>query len=291
VIRTLVLLLCLGAAAARSQQPIVVRPAEIDDILVNPGIGFMTFQRFNGDQLNEGLKWTEGYPIVYQPFKGSLENPNHPRTSMAYFRVYWKFVEPEQGKYRWDLIDNALRTAHDRKQTLMLRIAPYGTAKDNDVPDWYRSLVGSEPAMPVQKWRTNPEDARYSQHFGRFVRAMAARYDGHPALESVDLSIVGAWGEGAGSEDLTENTRKALVDAYIDGFRKTPLVMLLTDEKTNKYALSRRDAGWRVDCLGDMGGFSNPNWSHMQVIILRPSSISVCRTHGRKLPFRSKSAG
>lgn len=262
--RNLVLLLCLGAAAARPQQPIVVRPAEIDDVLVNPGIGFMTFQRFNGDQLNEGLKWTEGYPIVYQPFKGSLDNPNHPPTSMAYFRVYWKFVEPEQGKYRWDLIDNALRNAHDRKQTLMLRIAPYGTTKDNDVPDWYRALVGSEPAMPVQKWRTDPEDARYSQHFSRFIRAMAARYDGHPGLESVDLSIVGAWGEGAGSENLTENTRKALVDAYIDGFRKTPLVMLLTDEKTNRYAMSKRDAGWRVDCLGDMGGFSNPKWSHMQ---------------------------
>jgi hypothetical protein len=224
----------------------------------------MTFQRFNGDQLNEGLKWTEGYPIAYQPFKGSLENPNHPATSIAYFRVYWRFVEPEQGKYRWDLLDNALRTAHDRKQTLMLRIAPYGTGKDNDVPDWYRTLIGAEPNMAVQKWRTNPEDPRYAQYFGRFIRAMGARYDGHPGLESVDLSIVGAWGEGAGSAELTANTREALVDAYLEAFRKTPLVMLLTDEKTNKYGISKRNVGWRVDCLGDMGGFSNPNWSHMQ---------------------------
>ena len=47
--------------------------------------------------------------------------------------------------------------------------------------------------------------------------------------------------------------------------------MLLTDEKTNKYGLSRRAVGWRVDCLGDMGGFSNPKWSHMQD--LYPQSI------------------
>ncbi len=40
--------------------------------------------------------------------------------------------------------------------------------------------------------------------------------------------------------------------------------MLLTDEKTNKYGLSKKPVGWRVDCLGDMGGFCNPNWSHMQ---------------------------
>lgn len=33
---------------------LVVRPKTIDDVLVNPGIGFTTFQRFNGDVLNEG---------------------------------------------------------------------------------------------------------------------------------------------------------------------------------------------------------------------------------------------
>ena len=37
-------------SAALSQQT-VVRPEEIDDVLVNPGIGFMTFQRFKGDKL------------------------------------------------------------------------------------------------------------------------------------------------------------------------------------------------------------------------------------------------
>jgi hypothetical protein len=252
------------ATATLAQRIVTVRPNEIDDVLINPGIGFMTFQRFNGDGLNEGLKWTEGYPIVYQPFKGSLENPNHPMTSMAYFRVYWKFVEPEQGKYNWNLIDTALRTAHDRKQTLMLRIAPYGTGKDNDVPDWYRAMTGAEPGLPVQKWRTNPEDLRYAQHFGRMIREIGKRYDGHPDMESVDLSIVGAWGEGAGAADLTQLTREALVDAYLEAFLKTPLVMLLTDEKTNKYGISKRPVGWRVDCLGDMGGFSNPAWSHMQ---------------------------
>ena len=115
---------------------------EIDDVLINPSIGFMTFQRFNGDQLNPGKSWTEGYPIVYQEFDGDLKNDNHPMTSIAYFRVYWKFIQPERGKYRWDLIDKATATAHERGQTLMLRIAPYGTGDDNDVPEWYREMLG-----------------------------------------------------------------------------------------------------------------------------------------------------
>ena len=43
----------------------------------------------------------------------SLANRDHPDTSIAYFRVYWRYVEPERGKYDWDLLDTALKTAHN----------------------------------------------------------------------------------------------------------------------------------------------------------------------------------
>lgn len=242
-------------------QPAIVRPREISDVLVNPGMGFMTFQRFNGDRLNEGKKWTEGYPIVYQPFDGNLQTESHPLTSLAYFRLYWKFLEPAPGAYAWDLIDGALQTAGERGQTLLLRVAPYGTGEDNDVPDWYRELVGPEPGLP-EKWRTNPEDPRYVEHFTRLIRSLGERYDGHPLLESVDVAVVGAWGEGAGSEDLSQRTREALLDGYLEAFPQTHLLMLLTDPATNGYGLSKRPVGWRVDCLGDLGGFSD-TWCHM----------------------------
>ena len=245
-----------------AQETITVRPTEIDDILTNPGIGFMTFQRFNGDTLNQAKRWTEGKPIVYQQFNGNLENKDHPMTTIAYFRIYWKFIEPNMGKYRWDLIDKALKTARQRQQTLMLRIAPYGTGTQNDVPDWYRTIVGKRKNLRVKKWQVDPEDPRYVKHFTKMIKILGKRYDGHPDLESLDVSIVGAWGEGAGSALLTDKTRQALVDAYINSFKKTHLVMLLTDKNTNSYALSKADVGWRVDCLGDMGGFS-ANWSHM----------------------------
>jgi len=245
-----------------AQETVIVRPKEIDDILINPGIGFMTFQRFNGDSLNAAKGWTEGKPIVYQEFDGNLENKDYPMTTIAYFRIYWKFIEPQMGKYRWDLIDKALTTARQRGQTLMLRIAPYGTGAGNDVPDWYRTMVGERKDLPERKWQVDPEHPWYVQHFTSLIRILGKRYDGHPDLESVDVSIVGAWGEGAGSDLLRQKTREALVNAYTDSFKKTHLVMLLTDKKTNNYGLSRADVGWRVDCLGDMGGFS-PKWSHM----------------------------
>jgi hypothetical protein len=244
---------------------VTVRPKESDDVLVNPGMGFTTFQRFNGDRLNEGLQWTEGFPIEYQPFTGSLTNRDHPLTSLAYFRVYWKFMEPAAGAYRWDLLDQALATAQARGQTLMLRIAPYGTDTNNDVPAWYRALIAGqamEKNLPVEKWRVNPENPLYLQRFGGLIRNLGARYDGNPHLELVDVSIVGAWGEGAGAEALTDATRAALLDCYLDTFRVTPLVLQLQDSSATHYALSKRAVGWRADCLGDLGGFSK-TWSHM----------------------------
>ena len=153
-----------------AENEIVVRPVEIDDVLTNPGMGFMTFQRFNGDDLNEGSGWTEGFPIDYQDFDGDLTNIDHPATTIAYFRIYWKFLEPEEGNYRWDLLDRALETAKSRGQTLLIRIAPYGTGEERDVPDWYRQMVGPNKVWghknPVNKWIVDPEDPRCRVFWG-----------------------------------------------------------------------------------------------------------------------------
>lgn len=268
----IIFLLPFSALAQNSNETFIARPKEIQDILNNPGMGFTTFQRFNGDTLttiNNNLGWTEGEPIVYQKFKGDLTNKQFPQTSIAYWRVYWKYLEPEKGKYRWDLIDQAIATAQERGQSLMLRVAPYGDSENSDVPAWYREMVGKNTEWkyhnPVNKWVVDPEDPRYVEYFGGLISEMGKRYDGHPALESVDMAIVGAWGEGAGSAMLTKQTMESLINCYTDNFKKTPLIALLTDEKTNKYANTQARVGWRVDCIGDLGFWAKDQngWTHM----------------------------
>ena len=263
---------CLMPMISFSQNPdhlTVIKPKEIQDILMNPGMGFMTFQRFNGDELNEGAGWTEGFPIDYQKFDGDLTNKDHPATTIAYWRIYWKYLEPEMGKYRWDMLDRALQVARSRGQTLLLRIAPYGTGDERDVPAWYRKIVGPNKtwkySSEVNGWMVDAEDPRYTEYFGGMIRALGERYDGHPDLEAVDLSIVGAWGEGAGSELLSREAREALINSYTESFRKTPLIALMMDKETNMYADSKIPVGWRVDCIGDLGFWAREQngWSHM----------------------------
>lgn len=255
-----------------------MKPAVSDAVLNNPGIGFTTFQRFNGDSLNPGTGWTEGMPIEYQS-PNTLRDPGYPATTIAYFRIYWRFLEPKQGQYDWSLIDKALATAHSRHQTLMLRVAPHGTRDTEDVPAWYRQQAGEtlradRPKTTwlstTQKWMVDPEKAAYAESFSRLILNLAARYDGHPDLEAVDISILAAWGEGAGSELLSERTRRTLLDGYLEGFHRTPLLTQLGDPTTvaetlpgarNFGASTDPNAplvGWRADCLGDLGEFS-PN--------------------------------
>jgi len=283
----IVLLVAYQTALPQESESEVVniRPMEITDVLTNPGIGFMTFQRFNGDELNSGQGWTEGFPIEYQDFDGDLSNKDYPLTTLAYFRVNWRFIELEPGKYNWDLIDKALTTAASRGQTLLLRISPYESSDEKDVPEWYREMVGpDEMAGTGKHWRVDPEDPRYVQYFGGMIKAMGQRYDGHPNLESVDVSFIGYWGEGDGGHLLSDKTRHALINAYLDNFKKThlifqplngdapdpgvlvkglPIAAFWPDGRNNGTGTHMRNLGWRIDCLGDMDFWPEWGWNHM----------------------------
>ncbi len=267
----LLLIVCFiftGKNDSSAQQTIRVIPKVIDDILINPGIGFNTFQMFNGDNLDVWIDVLNEIDLSIYGKNESFKNENHPPSSTAYFRIQWRAIEPEQGIYRWDLIDGLLNIAHERNQTLMLRISPYSWKEDDDVPEWYRKKVGPKRDFKsgerVLKWVVDPEDPRYAQYFGGMIRALGERFDGHPDLESIDVSVVGYAGENNGMSVLTEKTMKALLDPYIESFRKTHLVVLIHGKKANDYITSKTTVGWRQDCLGDLGFWDQtPAWNHM----------------------------
>jgi hypothetical protein len=244
----------------------VVRPLEINDVLINPGIGFTTFQMFNGDnhQANQDvLREVDLEKFDNSP--GSLENINQPGSSIAYFRIQWRAIEPEMGQYRWDYIDSLLVLAQEHGQTLALRISPYKGRLIDDVPVWFRELVGPQRKFKHIKWPVDPENPNYAYYFGNMIRALGERYDGHPNLENIDVSIVGWAGEGGGSGLLSDKTIKALLDPYIESFQKTPLIVLLSGKRVNEYITAKVNVGWRQDCLGDIGFWADEQngWTHM----------------------------
>ncbi|MFC4221265.1 DUF4832 domain-containing protein [Flagellimonas marina] len=312
-------ILMLGAAQIAAQgiplppnTLVKVYPEESDELLLNPGIGFTTFQRFNGDDLNSGMLWTEGLPIEYQDFDGDLTNKDYPQTTIAYFRVNWRFLEVEPGVYNWEMIDKALKTAAERGQTLMLRISPYERDEEKDVPVWYRKMVGKESKDKILrgKWRIDPENPAYLHYFGGMIAAMGQRYDGHPDVEAVDVSFIGYWGEGDGMELLSDKTRVGLINKYLDNFKKTHLIFQpLNGDATQPELLVRgtniaaywpngthngegpnmRHLGWRIDCLGDMGIWDD--FTHMLDVYPQDIVRSGMKDAWKKAPIAMEICG
>ena len=81
----IVLVIGLAPGARISAQTTVVRPAETDDVLVNPGMGIETFQRFNGQPLNDGVRWSEVGP---EKAAADATTVDFPPSSVAYLRWF-----------------------------------------------------------------------------------------------------------------------------------------------------------------------------------------------------------
>jgi hypothetical protein len=270
VVFLVVSLPCLGAAQRTTQ---IVRPVEIQDVLVNPGMGITTFQRFNGQAVNEGLKWSEEGPAKVLPDRPG--NADFPESSIAYCRWFWPMLEPERGKYNWSIIDHALEQARLHHQTLAIRLMPYDAG--HPLPDWYRSSGARRANKPEDKdgkiWQPDFGDPLYLSYWGELVAATGTRYDGHPVLDTVDISSVGYWGEGWSPYMPAFEVQKQLINIYFEAFKKTPLLMNFDEERALAYATSH-GAGWRLDCLGDMRTFSNDPYFQAEMLDVYPQQVA-----------------
>ena len=256
-----------------------VRPTESDEYLYNPHKGTTTFQRFNGDALYPGNRWSDSRgPETFTPFNGdpkTLVNERYLPTTVAYCRWVWKVIEPEKGKYRWDIIDGALKAARERGQTLQVRLQP--SAGGSGYPAWFWAT--GAPRCPKMRQHPDFNSPQYIRHWSELIRAFARRYDGHPDLESFDVAYAGPCGETGGN--ATPPSAEKLVDAYLDGLRKTRLLSMCGTHGC-KYAATKKDRniGWRLDCFGDLHvgpGTDVPkgiDWNHMYESY--PRSIVQC---------------
>jgi len=236
-----------------------VQPAEINDVLVNPGMGIQTFQRYNGDALNPGVKWSEAGPT--QILTPPIEKPDFPASTVAYCRWHWSTLEPEQGKVHWEIIDLALQQAREHGQRLAIRLMPYDP--NYPLPQWYRESgarrANSDSSKDGKVWQPDFSDPLYYKYWSALIIEAGKRYDGHPDLDSVDISTVGYWGEGWSNYMPEFGVQKKLIDVYLKAFRKTPLLMNFDEPEALAYGTSH-GAGWRFDCLGDM----RAGWSEMR---------------------------
>jgi uncharacterized protein DUF4832 len=259
-----------GAAADRAA--VVVRPREIQDVLVNPGMGIQTFQRFAGQALNPGTRWSEEGPT--STLTAATDPPDFPQSSIAYCRWFWSALEPAQDQVRWETLDSALAEARAHGQSLAIRLMPYD--EEHPLPEWYRRSGARRANKLSDKdgkiWQPDFADPLYLRHWGALVSGAGRRYDGHPYLDSVDISSVGYWGEGWSPYMPAFEHQQALVDIYLEAFKQTPLLMNFDEPRALRYGTDH-GAGWRLDCLGDMRMSSEDRYFEPEMLDVYPQQI------------------
>jgi len=212
----------------------------------------------------------------WQTFHRTRDNdrnlPDWIPTTVHYARWGWGTLEPEPGRIDESFLDGVLQETRAAGQQLAFRVMCCSTSPGRPYhPAWLERVGGKVLTVDYGSQKDlNVPDLDDSTVLARhldFITRLGARYDGHPDLDHVDLGTVGWWGEWhmSGSEIgrmPTAEHQRQIIDTYVSAFQRTPLLMLIGGDDSLRYA-AERGAGWRADCLGDMGGFSK-NWCHMR---------------------------
>lgn len=251
---------------------VVVEPKEIDALFASPGMGWQTFHHFADEDRN-----LDGLP-----------------SASAYFRFYWREVEPRDGAIDFAKFDDLLVRARRAGQKLAFRIMCTGSGQYMDVPPWLKEqgCKGTEFTYGGRKhWVPDFSDPLFKKAHFRLIAELGRWYDGHPDMDLLDIGSVGLWGEWhmsgtkvAGTDQPvglpTVEERLEIIDAWRKAFPHSSKVMLIgSDDGMARAAAS--GYGWRADCLGDMGGFSK-TWNHMKDFYLqqleRTAALEVWKT-------------
>lgn len=229
----------------------------------NPYIGFCSFQHFRGEKIysdrivkpENNLCETEDvecYPVPeWVPQDGWSEGWYPEDTSIVYIRFLWKEFEPQRGVYNYQFVQDILDKARAHGQTVAFRLIAHSTRELDDVPDWLKEMIPC-PARPEGKRvKDSPTDPLFLKLFGEAVRALGERFDSDPVLDTFDISLPGAWGEGHKLELYPDEDLQALYDIHSEVFKQTRLIGQSAKAYISDAMRTTIPIGLRGDGLGE----------------------------------------
>lgn len=167
-----------------------------------------------------------------------------PGMDHLYLRLPWAYLEPREGRFNWNVIDDIINKWTRKGLKIAFRISCKETGTDRveqqyATPKWvmeagckgdyYRNGKKVGPKGP---WEPVFDDPVFLAKLENFLRAFGGWYDGKPWLRYVDIGSIGDWGEGhthSGSRlHYGYESRKKHVDLYRKYFRKSQLI--ITDD-------------------------------------------------------------
>jgi hypothetical protein len=207
------LLMYYKIAASNTPANVTYVPIESTRVLNNPYMGFAVDAR---------------YDKFAQPYR------------LAHANLYWRDLEPVEGRYDWEAIEEKYRFDQwrEKKVNLILRVVlDYpGDSKHMDIPDWlYESIDRQGTWYDIEYGQGFSPDYSHPvliRKHEQLIRALAERYDDDPLIAYIQLGSLGHWGEWHTRDEepgRIEFPRRAVSDQYaehyVDHFTNKPLLM------------------------------------------------------------------
>lgn len=160
-----------------------------------------------------------------------------------YLRLAWSYLEPEEGRYNWTVIDTVINQYVSQGYGISFRIScketgkfPHSVGEEfNGVqyatPRWVEK-AGAKGVVAinggVSSWTPDWSDSVFLTKLENFHTAFANRYDGKSWLRYVDIGSIGDWGEGhtsfSGKKPVTLQDVKSHIDLYRRCYQNAQLV-------------------------------------------------------------------
>jgi hypothetical protein len=158
----------------------------------------------------------------------------------------WAELEPEEGKFRWDLIDEPMSEwAKEGKRVILcfkaVQKKGINPTQGCATPPWVfesgaRHFQNDQTIWPIY-W-----DKIYLEKYEAFLKSAAARYDGNPTIEFIVMGV-GQFGTTkisgprkilreyrryGYSDPVWSDTIRRIIDTHCNYFKKTPLALGLS---------------------------------------------------------------
>ena len=204
--------------ASNGDARVTVRPNDTGEALINPDMGWM-------------MHFYSNVPTNY----GSKLEPSDsldwfPGCSTVFLRIPWAYVEPEEGKFNWAILDTPAQRWISKGKCVAFRI----TCSENWIryatPEWVKKAgakgvfyeFGKGPSQKGELWDPDFGDPVFLKKLDNFLDAMGKRYDGNPDVAFVDVGSYGLWGEGHTmmSSQVPQEKANIIVRKHIDLYKK-----------------------------------------------------------------------
>ena len=187
-------------------------------VLINPDKGW--YHHYYDNQLGKYL----GKEVDIM----AIPNMHH-----LFLRFAWCYLEPKEGEFKWNLIDDIVEKYYPKGVKVSLSITCNETGTKYATPEWVRN-AGAKGR--ITKTKTGKEifepygdDPVFLEKLNNLHKAIAERYDGKPYIVDMTIASLGNWGEGhySATSHITVpfDILKTHVELYLRNYKKSRITI------------------------------------------------------------------